>query len=380
MASSNNNNANDAPNNDIILKERAKSTFKYTESVAPGLDLVMALDTILHTSLSEFQEVQVIDSYFGRTLVTDGKTQSAEHDEFVYHESLVHPPLFWSGILSGRDGDGRAPKTVFIGGGGELATAREVLRHNTVERVVMVDIDPEVVEVCKKYMPEWGGEGVTNHPKMELIIGDAHKYLMETTEKFDAIIMDISDPIEAGPGIALYTQEFYQRTAEVLTPNGVFVTQAGSADFVPHPHAFPTEGNMDDTESSCFSPIMNTLATVFDHAMPYSVAIPSFGEDWGFVMAFNGPKEEGRNLVDLAPETIDALIEERIELVPGVPEHKFRSVGVLRAVTGKETGGDVLKMYDGEAHRGLFSLSKPLREAVKSDKRIMTMANPVFMY
>jgi len=142
-------------NEKLIAKERAKSTFRYTEDIAPGLKLDMALHSILHTSLSEFQEVEVIDTYYGRTLVTDGKTQSAEHDEFVYHETLVHPPLIWSAILSGKnddDGDDKkkAPKTVFIGGGGELATAREVLRHNTVERLVMVDIDPEVIEVCKK--------------------------------------------------------------------------------------------------------------------------------------------------------------------------------------------------------------------------------------
>lgn len=311
MTSSNDN------NNELILKERAKSTFRYTEDIAPGLKLDMSMHTILHTSLSEFQEVQVIDTYFGRTLVTDGKTQSAEHDEFVYHESLVHPPLFWSGILgknsSTNENKGGAAKTVFIGGGGELGTAREVLKHNSVERLVMVDIDPEVVEVCKKYLPEWGGEAVANHPKLELIIGDAHKYLMETTEKFDVIIMDISDPIEAGPGIALYTQEFYQRAAQVMTPNGVFVTQAGSADFVPHPHAFPTmEGlsqeEIDNTESSCYSPIMNTLATVFDHAIPYSVSIASFGEDWGFVMAYNGPPESARQLVDIMPARPRSLL------------------------------------------------------------------------
>eukprot|EP00571_Detonula_confervacea_P017602 CAMPEP_0172312096 /NCGR_PEP_ID=MMETSP1058-20130122/16640_1 /TAXON_ID=83371 /ORGANISM="Detonula confervacea, Strain CCMP 353" /LENGTH=377 /DNA_ID=CAMNT_0013025453 /DNA_START=158 /DNA_END=1291 /DNA_ORIENTATION=- len=377
MASSSDN------NNELILKERAKSTFRYTEDIAPGLKLDMSMHAIHHASLSEFQEVQVIDSYFGMTLVTDGKTQSAEHDEFVYHESLVHPPLFWSAILSGAESGkatGGAPKSVFIGGGGELATAREVLKHNTIERLVMVDIDPEVVEVCKKHLPEWGGEAVANHPKMELIIGDAHKYLMETNEKFDVIIMDISDPIEAGPGIALYTQEFYQRAAQVLTPNGVFVTQAGSADFVPHPHAFPMEGSEDNTESSCYSPIMNTLATVFDHAIPYSVSIASFGEDWGFVMAFNGTPKSARHLVDIMPEEIDSLIEERIETVPGVPEHRFRSLGVKRAVTGKERGGDALKLYDGESHRGLFALGKPLREAIKSDKRIMTVENPIFMY
>lgn len=146
-SSSSNENDNDAT---LILKERAKSAFKYTESIAPGLELEMSLQSILHASVSEFQEVQVVESYFGTTLVTDGKTQSAEHDEFVYHESLVHPSLFWSGILSSRSSKVAGPKSVFIGGGGELATAREVLRHNTVERLVMVDIDPEVVEVCKK--------------------------------------------------------------------------------------------------------------------------------------------------------------------------------------------------------------------------------------
>ena len=135
-----------ASDDDAIQKERAKSAFRYTEAIAPGLNLDMSLQSILHTSTSDFQEVQVIDSFFGRTLVTDGKTQSAELDEFVYHETLVHAPLFCNAILSG----GGAPKSVFIGGGGELATAREVLRHNTVERLVMVDLDPVVIEVCKK--------------------------------------------------------------------------------------------------------------------------------------------------------------------------------------------------------------------------------------
>ena len=157
MSTSTTNN-NDEQQGDLalILKERAKSTFRYTEDISPGLILDMSLSAIHHTTISEYQEVQVIDTYFGRTLVTDGKTQSAEHDEFVYHESLVHPALFCCGILGnddhsgGKNGGSGAPKTVFIGGGGELATAREVLKHNTIERVVMVDIDPVVIEVCKK--------------------------------------------------------------------------------------------------------------------------------------------------------------------------------------------------------------------------------------
>lgn len=79
-------------------------------------------------------------------------------------------------------------------------------------------------------------------------------------------------------------------------------------------------------------------------------------------------------------EVIDDLIEKQIETVPGVPEHKFRSIGVKRSVTGKEKGADVLKHYDGVTYRRLFALSKPLRDAMKIDDRIMTEANPIFMY
>jgi len=401
MSESNQNYNNNTNNGqETIEAQRAKGGFRYVEDVAPGLKLDMELKTIHHTSISDIQEVQVIDSYFGKTLVTDGKTQSAEHDEFVYHESLVHPALFWSALLSGtassspssspssslRHPPGTAPKSVFIGGGGELATAREVLRHSTISRLVMVDIDPQVIDVCKRFLPEWGGQAVLDHPKFQLVVGDAHKYLMETKETFDVIIMDISDPIEAGPGIALYTQEFYRRAKELLSkPNGVFVTQAGSADFVPHPHAFPEVGRENgdgdaSRETTCFAPIMNTLATVFDHAVPYSCPVASFGEDWGFVMAFDGGEGEARVLADLPHEVIDEMIEERIGMVPGVPQHRYRSMGVKRPLRGDEVGKEVLKHYDGVSHRRLFALSKPLREAMKTDTRVMTVANPVFMY
>ena len=96
----------------------------------------MTLNKIYHSTHSEFQQIDVIDTYFGKTLVTDGKTQSTQFDEFAYHESLVHPAL-----LNFAHFNKRGPKTVLIGGGGELATAREVLRHTSVEKCVMVDLD-----------------------------------------------------------------------------------------------------------------------------------------------------------------------------------------------------------------------------------------------
>ena len=131
-------------------------------------------------------------------LVLDHHTQSAALDEANYHESLVHPAMM----------SHPCPRTVFIGGGGEGATAREILKHSSVERVVMVDIDEEVCKICQVQMPEWG-DGAWEDKRFEVFYEDAKAWLENTTEKFDVIIMDISDPIEAGPGWLLYTQEFY---------------------------------------------------------------------------------------------------------------------------------------------------------------------------
>jgi thermospermine synthase len=289
-------------------------------------------------------------------LVTDGKMQSAQFDEFAYHESLVHPAL----LKVASSLNGTVPKTVFIGGGGELATAREALRHTSVERVVMVDVDAKVVEVCTKYLPEWGGEAVLNDPRFELVIGDAHAYLMETQETFDAIIMDISDPIEGGPGMMLYTKELYEHALTRLNqPHGVFVTQAGTADSIPATDAF-------EIDPACFSPIYNTLKSAFDCVVPYSANIPSFGSDWGFVMAFQNPGRNGSNAGAVGLEedwkvppkgSMDGLIEKQI-------------IG----------GPDALSFYDGITHLSMFALSKPLRKYMKKEDRIMTRENPIFMY
>ena len=269
-------------------------------------------------------------------------------DEFAYHESLVHPALLRVAA------SGQVPRKVFIGGGGELATAREVLRHTTVEEVVMVDLDEKVVKLCQKLMPEWGGDDVANNPRLKLIFGDAHKYLMETKEQFDVIIMDISDPVEAGPGIALYTKEFYDHAVKLLSPHGVFVTQSGMADAIPYKIV-----DKDSPDCMAFGPIRNTLASVFDQALPYTTHIPSFGGDWGFVMACTPQETNGHTINWKVPSTelIDKLIEQQID-----------------------GGSKSLRHYDGEGHHKMFALTKPLRAYLASEDRIMTKENPIYMF
>ncbi len=352
-----------------IDNERSKTGFQFTEAVYPGVELLLQLNKIYTRTESQFQEIDVIETVFGKTLVTDGKTQSTQIDEHMYHESLVHPPLIQAGLSLNK------PKRVFIGGGGELATAREVLRHKSVEKVVMVDLDEAVVEVSKQYLPEWGGEDVASNPRLELIIGDAYEYLTQCEDKFDAIIMDISDPIEAGPGIMLYTQEFYQHAKTLLNENGVFVTQAGIADSL---ILFDLEpGSAKDL--TCFAAITNTLNSVFDCVLPYSSNIPSFGSDWGFVMAYNcsNPKQSMDEFVNIKAEVIDDIVSSDITDITDITDVD----GIKSSINGDaKKGEDVLRFYDGETHRGLFSLPKPVRFRFKKDKRIMTRDNPVFMF
>ena len=123
-----------------IEMQREKACMIYREALTPGATIELELKSILTSTHSKFQKVQVIKTIYGKTLITDGKTQSSQFDEFCYHESLVHPALIKVAST------GKAPETVFIGGGGELATAREVLRHKSVKRVVMVDLDGKVVD------------------------------------------------------------------------------------------------------------------------------------------------------------------------------------------------------------------------------------------
>ncbi|RVW18398.1 Thermospermine synthase ACAULIS5 [Vitis vinifera] len=222
----------------------------YEEEIEENLRWCFALNSILHTGATQYQDIALLDTKpFGKALVIDGKLQSAEIDEFIYHESLSKEHLHH--------------------GGGEGSTAREILRHKTVEKVVMCDIDEEVVDFCKSYL-------VVNReafcdPRLELVINDARAELESREECFDVIIGDLADPIEGGPCYQLYTKSFYESTVKPrLSPGGIFVTQAGPAGVFSHTEVF-----------SC---IHNTLRQVFKHVVAYSAHIPSFADIWGWVM------------------------------------------------------------------------------------------------
>jgi thermospermine synthase len=307
-------------------------SFWYKESLTEDLYISSTLKKVLFEAQSPFQTMQVIETTaFGKTLVLDGKTQSAKSDEAVYHESLVHPALIAH----------PNPKTVYIGGGGEFATAREVLKHKSVEKVVMVDIDEAVCDLCRKELPEWS-DGCFEDPRLEVHYTDAHAFLKQYDGTFDVIIMDIADPIEAGPGYVLYTEEFYKYAVTKLNKGGYFVTQSGPGALY----------NWDE----CFSAIYSTLKTAFNTVLPYTVDIPSFGCVWAYTMATN---------MDDAMAAKKAIVERRID----------ETDALVAARVPKP-----LKFYDGVSHLGLFGVPKPIRDALETEKRVITVDNPVFMY
>ena len=149
----------------------------------------MHLNNIHYVGKSQYQDIKIIESpALGKSLVLDSKIQSSTVDEFIYHESLVHPSMIlFDGIV----------KNVFIGGGGEYATARELLKYPSIKQVIMCDLDKQVVDACKTHLVEMSKDCWKDN-RLKCVYGDARQYLLNTKEKFDIIIMDIADPIEAG--------------------------------------------------------------------------------------------------------------------------------------------------------------------------------------
>lgn len=175
----------------------------------------LRVDAVLYDSETEHQRLRVFENArFGRVLTLDDVVQTTEGDNFIYHEMLTHVPIFAHGSV----------ERVLIIGGGDGGMAREVLRHQGVRHVTMVEIDAGVVEFSKQYLPRLSN-GAFDDPRLELVINDGAVFMRETDRKFDAIIVDSTDPI--GPGEVLFTDHFYGHAKRALNPGGILVTQNG---------------------------------------------------------------------------------------------------------------------------------------------------------
>jgi len=273
---------------------------------------------------TKFQHVEIMETLaYGKVLVLDGRIQSSQAEDFIYHEALVHP-----GMLASE----RAPESGLVIGGGEGATLREILRYPSIRRAVMVDIDDEVVELCKKHLPEMH-QGAFEDTRSELRHEDARAYLEKTSERFDFITIDLVEPLEEGPACLLFTKEFYTLVRDRLTPGGAMTLQAGMTKL----------GELD-----FFASIHRTLREVFPVVAGYQTFISCFGTPWGFITA---TKKVDPYRQDIA--AVDRLIADRVKGPMGY--------------------------WDGQTHQHAFNLPRHIRAAINAQTRVVTDAHPLIV-
>ncbi|MDI6605167.1 MAG: polyamine aminopropyltransferase [Thermoanaerobacteraceae bacterium] len=257
----------------------------FTENHANNIKYSLKVNKTLNIEKTDYQDLAVIETeQYGRILVLDGILQTTEKDEFVYHEMIVHVPLFTH----------KNPRSVLIVGGGDGGAIKEILKHNSVERIVLAEIDRKVVENAKKYLQNIS-YGLDND-KVEIMIGDGIKYVNEHKNEFDIVIVDSTDPI--GPAVGLFTIDFYKSVYECLKDDGIIVAQTES------PFIY---GNLINKLSKMFKQI-------YPITKPYICTIPTYpGSLWTFTM--------GSKKYD--PENIDTNIIPKIDTKYYTPQiHK----------------------------------------------------------
>ena len=180
-----------------------------------GLTTSFRADKILYEESTGQQELVIFDNpTFGRMMMLDGATQVTTSDEFIYHEMMTHVPVLAHGAV----------KSLLIIGGGDGGILREAARHKSIERITMVEIDPEVTAFSREHLPMVSA-GAFDDPRLDLVFADGTKFVAETDQRFDVVIVDSTDPV--GPGAVLFEEEFYRNAKRCLTEGGVLVTQNG---------------------------------------------------------------------------------------------------------------------------------------------------------
>ncbi|MDH5712131.1 MAG: polyamine aminopropyltransferase [Gammaproteobacteria bacterium] len=190
---------------------------RYAETLYDAYGQEFAVDKVFFENKTEHQHLVIFENAkFGRVMALDGVIQTTEADEFIYHEMLTHVPLMAHGKV----------KRVLIIGGGDGGMLREVCKHSSVEHITQVEIDGQVVDMCKQYLPKHSA-GAYDDPRVNIVIDDGANFVRQCQDRFDVIISDSTDPI--GPGDVLFTSDFYENCKRCLNDGGILVTQNGVA-------------------------------------------------------------------------------------------------------------------------------------------------------
>lgn len=181
----------------------------------PGICLSLEIEKVLYSQKSQYQQIDVFKTtHHGIMLVLDGIIQLTQSDEFAYQEMLAHVPLFAH----------PNPETLLVVGGGDGGILREASRHECLKTIDFCEIDEQVIEVCKKFLPEMACG--FDDPRVNVHIGDGDLFVREWPAAYDVIIVDSSDPV--GPGEALFEKPFYDALKKALKPGGLVATQGES--------------------------------------------------------------------------------------------------------------------------------------------------------
>ena len=228
---------------------------EFEETLYDALAQTFRIDKLYFEHKTEHQHLMIFhNAFLGRVMTLDGVVQTTEKDEFIYHEMLAHVPIFAHGHA----------KQVLIVGGGDGGMIREVLKHASVEQATMVEIDNDVIEMAKQYLPRHSA-GAFDDERANIVIADGMDFVRETDQRFDVIISDSTDPM--GPGEVLFTDNFYSACKKILNPGGIMVTQNGVPFF-----------QIDE--------LINTqqrMGAQFSDQTFYSAAVPTY---YGGIMTF----------------------------------------------------------------------------------------------
>lgn len=190
----------------------------YTEKQTPNMGITCLIHETLCHIKTPFQDLAVIDTLqFGKMLVLDGMVQTTEKDEFVYHEMIAHIAMQAH----------PNPKDVLVVGGGDGGAIRELIKYPSVESATLVEIDEEVINAAKKYLPDIAA-GLYD-PRVKVLVADGIEHVKESPGKYDVILVDSTEPV--GPAVGLFSEEFYTDIYRALKKDGIFVAQTESPFF-----------------------------------------------------------------------------------------------------------------------------------------------------
>ncbi|GAB2907576.1 polyamine aminopropyltransferase [Paraburkholderia jirisanensis] len=272
---------------------------------APTPDVVYGFPNarrIAHVD-SPFQRIEVWDTeQLGCLFTLDGRPMTSTGDEFIYHECMTHPAALAH----------PAPRAALVLGGGDGGAARQLLAHRSIERIVVAELDAEVVRLTRDHLPQVHG-GAFDDPRVELVIGDAAQYVERAQATFDLVVFDLTPP--DSPAAGLYTPAFYARLKRLLAPQSAISLHLGSPFF----HA------------ERIAALLGDLRQSFVIVRPLAAYVPLYGSLW---------------LMAVASDTLDAAAIAQVEL----------------AERTAQRGLQALRFYDASLHAALFAAPYAVRD------------------